>query len=180
MKKALLIVDVQNDFCPGGTLPSPAGDSVIPVINSLLDRFDLVIASKDWHPEKTVHFENWPVHCVRATHGADFHKDLDISKIDEVVLKGTSNIDDGYSAFEATNHDLTYLLKKNNIDTVYVCGLTTEYCVKATAQDALHAGFKVFVITDATGPVEAKKGDEVKALQEIKEMGIGLIQSRQV
>lgn len=177
MKKALLVVDVQQDFCPGGALAAPAGNDIIPVINEIMDKFDLVIASKDWHPAKTVHFEIWPVHCVRATAGAAFHPDLDTSKIDQVVLKGTSNTDDGYSAFEATNHDLTYLLQKNYIDEVYVCGLTTEYCIKATAQDALKAGFKVFVVTDASAAVAAKEGDEKKALKEIQQSGIHLVKA---
>lgn len=177
MKKALLIVDVQNDFCPGGALAAPAGNDIIPVINQVMDEFDLVIASKDWHPAKTVHFEHWPVHCVRATQGAAFHPGLNISKIDDVVLKGTSNTDDGYSAFEATNQDLAYLLHRKGIEEVYVCGLTTEYCVKATAEDAMKAGFKVSVITDATGAVAANPGDEEKALKEISKMGIHLIRS---
>lgn len=181
MKRALLIVDVQNDFCPGGALPAPSGNEIIPVINSIMDKFDVVIASKDWHPEQTIHFEKWPVHCVRATPGADFHPGLDITQIDEVVLKGTSNSDDGYSAFEATNYDLSYLLKKNNIEEVFVCGLTTEYCVKATARDAYQAGFKkVYVITDATGAVAAQKGDEENALKEIRETGIELILSTHI
>ena len=177
MKKALIIVDVQNDFCPGGSLAAPSGNDIIPVINDIMDKFDIVIASKDWHPGKTVHFDKWPVHCVRGTPGAAFHPGLDITKIDEVVLKGTSNSDDGYSAFEATNSDLTWLLKKNNIEKVFVCGLTTEYCVKATAPDAFDAGFKVHVITDATGAVAAQIGDEEKALNEIAGMGVKLIRS---
>ena len=180
MKKALLIVDVQKDFCPGGSLAAPAGNDIIPVINSLLPKFDLVVASKDWHPEKTIHFDHWPVHCVRATKGADFHDELDTRGIDEVVLKGTSNSDDGYSAFEATNTDLRYLLKNKEIHSVYVCGLTTEYCVKASAFDALKAGFTTFVITDATAPVAAKEGDEQKAMNEMQEGGIKLTSSDQI
>ncbi len=84
--KALLLVDVQNDFCPGGALPAPFGDEVVPVINSLLDSFDLVVASKDWHPPQTVHFEKWPPHCVRDTHGAEFHPGLKAEKIDKIFL----------------------------------------------------------------------------------------------
>ena len=180
MKKALLIVDVQNDFCPGGTLAAPAGNDIIPVINKIMDKFDLVIASKDWHPEKTVHFDKWPVHCVRATPGAAFHPELDTTKIDEGVLKGTTNSDDGYSAFEATNNDLAFLMKKNKITEVFVCGLTTEYCVKASARDAFNAGFKVYVVKDATGAVAANVGDEEKALIEIENMGVQLIQSSEI
>ena len=177
MKKALLVVDVQKDFCPGGALAAPAGNEIIPIINKIMDKFDLVIASKDWHPAKTVHFDIWPVHCVRATEGASFHSGLDTTKINEVVLKGTSNSDDGYSAFEATNYDLTYLLQKNDITEVYVCGLTTEYCVKATAEDALKAGFIVSVVLEATAAVAAKSGDEEKALAEMKELGIRLVRA---
>lgn len=180
MKKALLVVDVQRDFSPGGALAAPAGNDIIPVINQIMDKFDLVIASKDWHPEKTVHFDNWPVHCVRATPGAAFHPELDTTKIDEVVLKGTSNSDDGYSAFEATNYDLAYLLHKNNIKEVYVCGLTTEYCVKATAEDALTAGFEVSVITDASAAVAAQESDEKKALEEIQKSGIRLVKASDI
>ena len=180
MKKALLIVDVQKDFCPGGSLAAPGGNDIIPVINSLMDKFDLVVASKDWHPKKRIHFDHWPVHCIRATKGADFHDDLNTRGIDEVVLKGTSNSDDGYSAFEATNADLSFLLKKNDIHSVYVCGLTTEYCVKATAFDALRAGFITIVITDATAPVAAKEGDEQKALKQMLDGGIKMTKSDQI
>ena len=105
MKKALLIVDVQNDFCPGGTLAAPAGNDIIPVINKIMDKFDLVIASKDWHPEKTVHFDKWPVHCVRATPGAAFHPELDTTKIYEIVFKGTTNSYYGYCSFDSTNNN---------------------------------------------------------------------------
>ena len=98
MKKALLIVDVQNDFCPGGALGVKDGDKVVPVINGIIDRFDFVISSQDWHPSHSVHFEKWPVHCVAGTHGADFHSELDSEKIDLKLYKGTDNKDDGYSA----------------------------------------------------------------------------------
>jgi nicotinamidase/pyrazinamidase len=94
--KALLIVDVQNDFLPGGALPAPNGRKIIPEINRLMDRFVLIVASKDWHPEDTVHFGKWPPHCVKETTGADFPAELEQSKINTVVLKGTNNVDDGY------------------------------------------------------------------------------------
>jgi len=106
MKKALFIIDVQNDFCPGGALPVPEGDKVVPVINELMPKFDLVIATRDWHPEKTVHFEKWPVHCVRNTEGARFHPDLKTEMIHKIISKGTGNKDDGYSAFETEELDL--------------------------------------------------------------------------
>ncbi len=124
--KDLLIIDVQNDFCPGGALGAPGTDEVVPVINELLGsgEFDRVLASKDWHPEETVHFEKWPPHCVRNTRGAEFHPDLKHDKIDKIFYKGTGNKDDGYSAFEATNEDLEEYLKGQNVDTLYVAGLT--------------------------------------------------------
>ncbi len=180
MSKALIIVDVQKDFCPGGALPAPKGNEIIPVINSLMDKFDFVIASKDWHPAQTVHFDKWPVHCVRASSGAGFHPKLNEEKINLVALKGTGNSDDGYSAFEATNADVLHWLKKNKIDTVYVSGLTTEYCVKATALDALRSGLKVYAITDAIAAVEAQIGDGERALKEMQEAGIALTSSEKI
>lgn len=173
--KGLIIVDVQKDFCPGGALPAAEGNDIIPVINKLIKKFDFIVASKDWHPAETVHFEKWPVHCVRGSNGAKFHKQLNVENINEVALKGTGNTDDGYSAFEATNIDVNYWLKKNNITDVYVCGIATEYCVKATAMDAHKAGFKTYVFTDAIAAVEAKPGDTEKALKEMSDEGIQLI-----
>jgi len=177
MKKALIIVDLQRDFCPGGALPAAGGNGIVPVINKLMQSFDLVIASKDWHPARTVHFDRWPPHCIRGSEGAAFHPELNIGRIDEVALKGTGNSDDGYSAFEATNLDLAYVLEKQGIAEVYVSGLTTEYCAKATALDALKAGFKTFVITDAIAAVNQQPGDDAKALSGMQAAGILLLQS---
>lgn len=178
--KCLIIVDVQKDFCPGGALAASGGNDIVPVINKLMSKFSLIVASKDWHPAKTVHFEKWPVHCVRGTAGAKFHKQLDVEAINEVALKGTGNSDDGYSAFEATNIDLAYWLRKNHVTEVYVCGIATEYCVMSTAMDAMRAGFKTYVITDAIAAVEVKPGDAKKALEEMGKAGISLIQRKQV
>jgi nicotinamidase/pyrazinamidase len=178
--KALLIVDVQNDFCPGGTLAVPEGDRVVPVINHLMDRFQVVVASKDWHPEKTIHFEKWPVHCVQHTNGAAFHPQLEDKKIHEVFLKGTEGADDGYSAFEATNKNLEDYLHQHNVDEVFVCGLATDYCVLASALDAHKKGFTVFVIEDAVRGVEVTKGDVERAIEEMKHNGIVFISSDQV
>lgn len=180
MKRALLIVDVQNDFCPGGTLAVKDGDKVIPVINAIMDKFNLVISSQDWHPEETVHFEKWPVHCVANTKGADFHPDLDTGKIDLKLLKGTDNKDDGYSAFEATNKSLTGLLHENHIRQLYVCGLATDYCVKASALDAVTQGFHTYVITDAIAAVNVQPGDDEKALREMYAKGCVLTESREI
>ena len=113
--KGLLVVDVQNDFCPGGSLAVPEGDKVVPIINRLMDKFAVVVASKDWHPKQTVHFQKWPVHCVHNSRGADFHPGIQTTKIEQVFLKGAGNKDDGYSAFEATNLDLKDYLKKKGV-----------------------------------------------------------------
>lgn len=178
--KALLVVDVQNDFCPGGTLAVPDGDRVVPVINQLMDKFPLVVASKDWHPLETVHFQKWPVHCVHNTRGAEFHPQLDSAKIKQVFLKGTGNKDDGYSAFEATSLDLAKYLKEHGVTELYVTGLATDYCVRASALDALKQGFKTYVVTDAVAAVNVQPGDEQKALDEMQKAGATLVQSKDV
>lgn len=178
--KALLIVDVQNDFCTGGTLAVPDGEKVVPVINTLLDRFSLIVASKDWHPENTRHFEKWPKHCVQNTYGAAFHPQLNDEKIQEVFLKGTSTEDDGYSAFEATSNNLDTYLHDHKVNDLYVCGLATDYCVLSSALDAHKKGFNVLVIEDAVRGVEVVKGDVERAIEEMKHMGIVFIPSEQV
>ena len=175
MQTCLIIVDVQNDFCPGGALAAPKGNDIIPVINELMDHFPFIVASKDWHPAQTIHFEKWPVHCVRATAGAAFHPHLDVKKINEVFLKGTGNSDDGYSAFEATNHDLSHWLTQHNVDTVYVCGIATEYCVFSTAMDALKSGFTVKIILEAVAEIEAQEGDTKKSFEKMEAAGIELV-----
>jgi len=178
--KALLIVDVQNDFCPGGPLAVKGGDQVVPVINRLLERFPLVVASKDWHPLDTVHFQEWPVHCLRDTPGAEFHPDLNKEKINEVFLKGTENKDDGYSAFEATNKRLKEFLKEKGVEELYVAGLATDYCVKASALDAVKNGVKTFVVADAVRGVDVKPGDSERAITEMKKNDIQFVTSAQI
>jgi nicotinamidase/pyrazinamidase len=177
---ALLIVDVQNDFCPGGSLAVPEGDNVVNVINSLMEKFKIVIASKDWHPEKTVHFEKWPVHCVQNTKGAEFHPNLNTAGIQNIFLKGTGNKDDGYSAFEATNENLEEFLKSHGITELYVTGLATDYCVKASALDSSKLGIKTIVVEDAIKGVEVNPGDVAKALTEMKNQNIEFIQSKEI
>jgi nicotinamidase/pyrazinamidase len=178
--KALLIVDVQNDFCPGGALESPQGERIIPIINQLSGRFDTVIASRDDHPPESEHFKKWPIHCVAGSEGARFHPDLDTSKIEQELVKGTSGKDDGYSAFEATNVNLKDYLKKKNIDEIYITGLTTEYCVKETAIDASKAGFKTYVVSDAIGAVKPESDDEMEAFVEMKSSGVVMIRAAQI
>lgn len=175
--KALLIVDVQNDFCPGGALAAPNGDEVVPVINQLMHKFSVIVASKDWHPEDSTHFEKWPLHCVQNTKGAEFHPELNDQKIQQVFLKGTSGKDDGYSGFEATNENLKKYLTDKNIDQLYIAGLTTEYCIFDTAVNAVKEGFETYVVEDAIRPVNVNEGDGDKALQKMKDTGIHLIKS---
>jgi len=178
--KALLIVDVQRDFCPGGALAAPAGDKVVPVINKMLPAFDFIVASRDWHPPKSIHFEKWPVHCVRDTEGAKYHELLDLSRVDLELFKGTSDKDDGYSAFEATNVDLAGELRTRKVSAVYVCGLTTEYCVKETVLTSLDEGFKTYLIADATEAVLAQPDDPEKAIAQMEEAGASVITSVQL
>jgi len=175
--RALLIVDVQNDFCPGGALAVPEGDKVVHVINRILDWFDLVVASKDWHPRDSVHFSKWPPHCVQETHGAEFHPELDTSKVVQVVVKGTGNRDDGYSAYEATNVDLEEYLKSKGIDELFVVGLATDYCVRASALDAVRRGFRTSVVIDAVAAVDILPGDGDAALKEMEQAGVRLVTS---
>lgn len=178
--KALIIVDVQNDFCPGGALPAPEGDRVISVINRLMNQFRIIVASRDTHPSNSRHFDKWPVHCVKGTKGAEFHPDLDVSKIQKELHKGTDDKDDGYSAFEATNENLFEYLKKKQVTEVYVTGLTTEYCVKNTALDSIGHGFRTYVVTEAIAPVEPDSDNEKKALAEMNDKKIILISAKEL
>jgi len=176
--KGLLVVDVQNDFCPGGALAVPEGDEVVPVINNLMRKFSVIVASKDWHPHQTVHFEKWPVHCVHNSRGAEFHPGVESTLIQQVFLKGTGNKDDGYSAYEATNLDLEQYLKEQGVDELYVTGLATDYCVLASVIDSVKRGFKTNVVTDAVAAVNLKPGEGTKALEEMKRAGAVLVESK--
>ena len=177
--KALLIVDMQNDFCPAGALPAQEGDRVVPVVNKLMDRFSLIIASKDWHPEITAHFDKWPKHCVQGTKGAELHPDLKQYRIDRIVLKGTQYEDEGYSVFEGIDIDLEEFLRDRGVDALYVTGLVTEYCVKETALDALNRGFSTYVIRDAVKGVNLQEGDEERAYEEMEKAGVKVISSEE-
>lgn len=177
---ALLIVDVQNDFCPGGALAVPDGDRVIPVLNRAIERFSdagrPVFASRDWHPPDTKHFKDrggpWPPHCVAGTGGAAFHPDLRLPPGATIVSKGQDRNDDGYSAFEATTEDgrtLADHLRARGVTDLYVGGLTTDYCVRATALDARAAGFRVTVLADGVAGID--EDDSRRALDEIQAAG---------
>lgn len=179
---ALLIVDVQNDFCPGGALPVPEGDRVVPVLNRYVGRFRSadrpVFASRDWHPAETRHFEArggpWPAHCVAGTEGAAFHPDLDLPPEARVVSKGTDPADDGYSAFEAETETGTRLgdaLREAGVSRIFVGGLATDYCVRATVLDAARAGLRPVLLLDAIRGIDVQPGDQARALDAMLRAG---------
>jgi nicotinamidase/pyrazinamidase len=145
-----------------------------------MDNFDFVVASKDWHPSDSVHFRKWPPHCVQNTDGAEFHPKLATDMINQVFLKGTKNKDDGYSAFEATSDDLEKILKQHQVTELYVTGLATDYCVRASALDAVRKGFRTLVVTDAVAAVNLKPDDGTKALEEMRNAGVKLVTSRDI
>ena len=172
---ALILVDVQNDFCPGGALAVPDGDAVAGRVNELAasGEFDLVVATRDWHPPNHGSFAEqggpWPVHCVAGTPGAELHHALDPTPIDVVVDKGQDRETEGYSGFEGTR--LAELLRERDVDHVTVVGLATDYCVKNTALDALREGFEVEVDPDGVRGVDVNEGDSESALQELRDAG---------
>jgi len=176
-KKALIVVDVQNDFCPGGSLAVANGDEVIAPLNELiktfLDRGEPVFKSRDWHPAKAKHFAAyggvWPVHCVQGTPGAEFHADLSDDPRITIISKGIDESADGYSAFDGTN--LAQILRDSGVTEVWVGGLATDYCVKHTVLDALKQGFAVKALADAMRAVNVKPGDGSLAIAEMRSAG---------
>jgi nicotinamidase/pyrazinamidase len=179
-KRALIVVDVQNDFCPGGALAVANGDQVVAPLNGLMEEFlsrdEPVFKSRDWHPAKTKHFAaqggTWPVHCVQETHGAEFHPELLNDPRITVISKGTGD-EDTYSAFDGT--DLANRLHEQGVEEVWVGGLATDYCVKNTVLDALREGFKVKALTGAMRPVELEPGDGERAIEEMRLKGAEII-----
>jgi nicotinamidase/pyrazinamidase len=178
-RDALIIVDVQNDFCPGGALAVPNGHEVIPVINRLLRHRWLSIATKDWHPAEHSSFEAhggpWPSHCVQETPGAELHPELDATKIKLIITKASQRDKDAYSGFDGT--ELAKILREKGVQRVVVCGLATDYCVRATAHDALKEGFEVLVLEDAIRGVEVNPGDCQHAIDELRKAGAQVIVS---
>lgn len=179
---SLLIVDVQNDFCPGGALAVVEGDQVVSVLNQYVERCQEkqipVIVSRDWHPEKTSHFKAyggiWPPHCIQNTKGAQFHPNLKLPRESVIISKGMDPEKESYSAFQAFDPEGTPLaetLRRRNVRHLYVGGLATDYCVRASVLDALKEGFGVTLLTDAMRGVELKPGDSQKALDEMKRSG---------
>jgi len=181
---ALLLVDVQNDFCSGGALAVPEGERVIPALNRMLDQFAAagrpIYASRDWHPADTTHFREfggrWPPHCVAGSPGADFHRSLNLPHDAIVVSKGEDRGDDGYSAFEgktSSGRTLTDDLRARGVTDLFVGGLATDYCVRASVLDARRAGFSVTVITDGIAGIG--RDDAARSLEEMRAAGARLV-----
>jgi nicotinamidase/pyrazinamidase len=179
---ALLIVDVQKDFCPGGALPVPEGDGVVPVLNRYLTLFGArglpVFASRDWHPERTRHFEGgggpWPPHCVAGTEGAAFHEGLALPGDATIVSKGMDPTDDGYSAFEAETADgvpLETALRRAGVGRLFIGGLATDYCVRASVLDAADKGFRPVLLEDAVRGIDIEPGDVERAMDDMEDAG---------
>jgi nicotinamidase/pyrazinamidase len=191
---ALLVVDFQNDFTPGGALPVEHGDEIAAAINAVADRFDFVVATRDWHPANHGSFEGvevdpakwegidppgiWPVHCVQGTPGAELHPSLDQANVDQVVDKAQDPNTQGYSAFHGGN--LAGVLREHGVDHVYVAGLATDYCVKNTVLDAIREGFGVTVVEDAIRGIDVKPGDSERAIEEMRRAGADLVSSEQL
>ena len=175
MAEALVIVDFQNDFTPGGALAVPQGDEIAGRLNALIEsgEFDLVVATRDWHPPDHGSFAarggRWPEHCVAGTRGAELHPALRSERVDVIVDKGRDPNSEGYSGFDGT--DLATLLRERGIDRVTVAGLATDYCVRATALDALREGFKVRLDSAASRGIDAEPGDVERALSEVRAAG---------
>ncbi len=198
--KTLLIIDVQNDFCSGGALEVPGGDQVVPVINELIEKFDHVIQTQDWHPEGHSSFASshknkepfetikvdygeqilWPDHCVQGSRGAEFHPELNTHKTEVIIRKGFRKAIDSYSTFyendQQTKTGLAGYLNNRGITELYTCGLATDFCVKWSVIDGLKEGFTVHVIEDAIKGIDID-GSVNAALDEMKSAGAGFIAS---
>ncbi|MEN9358639.1 MAG: bifunctional nicotinamidase/pyrazinamidase [Verrucomicrobiota bacterium] len=196
MKTALILVDIQNDFCPGGALAVPDGDAVLAKANAAMADHDLVVATQDWHPANHGSFAAnhpgkapfqvvqlaglpqvlWPVHCVQGTPGAEFHPGLDLSRVTKVFPKGTDPAIDSYSGFfdngQRQSTGLGEWLKAQGVDAVSICGLATDYCVRATALDALRLGFRVRLLLDACRGVGLSPDDIPAAIDEMRKEGV--------
>ncbi|KUH33303.1 nicotinamidase [Thermococcus celericrescens] len=176
-EEALIIVDMQRDFMPGGALPVPDGEGIIPRCNRYIEEFRkrgaLIVATRDWHPENHVSFREqggpWPRHCVQNTPGAEFVVELPADVV--IISKATGPDKEAYSGFEGTN--LAEILKRNGVRRVYICGVATEYCVKATALDAVKHGFETYLLRDAVKGI--KPQNEERALGEMERAGVKVL-----
>jgi nicotinamidase/pyrazinamidase len=203
-KKALLMVDLQNDFCEGGRLAVPGAEAVVTWANRLQPHFDIVVATQDWHPQDHLSFAVnhpgkkvgeivqlgevvqvlWPTHCVQHTEGAAFHPKLDTHQIDQIIYKGIHRDIDSYSAFFDNAHlrstGLADYLRSQHIQEVYIMGLATDYCVKYSSLDAVHLNFHVYVILDACRGVELQPGDILRASDEMRYAGVNVINTQDI
>jgi nicotinamidase/pyrazinamidase len=202
--EVLLLIDIQYDFLPGGALEVKDGDLIIPVVNHLVQKFKLTIATQDWHPPNHKSFAVnhkgkqpgdviklkgldqilWPGHCIQGSSGAELSELLDTVRIKKIFVKGTDPEIDSYSGFFDNGHlkstGLSNYLRENNIDEVYIAGLATDYCVKFTALDSVSEGFTTIVIADATKAVNLQPDDYEKAIEEMKEAGVKIIYSKDI
>ena len=205
--KALLLIDLQNDFCKGGALEVKDGDSVIPIANLVMSKFknenSLILATKDWHPLTHKSFAVnsngkigelgflnglpqiwWPNHCVQNTFGSEFHPELNNKYIDKIIFKGTDESIDSYSGFfdngKIKKTELDFILKNNNIDTLYIMGLATDYCVKFSVLDALELGYKVYLIEDGCRGVNLTPTASSEAIKEMESRGAITIKSFEI
>jgi nicotinamidase/pyrazinamidase len=183
INKALLIVDVQNDFCPGGALGVQNGDRIVPILNRYIERFAQagmsIFVTRDWHPPMTSHFNTaggvWPPHCIQGSKGAEFHPDLRISNEAIILSKGTAVDEDSYSAFAAADArgvPLQDLLRQRGIERIYVGGLATDYCVKETVLEGLLQGFEVVLLQDAVCGVNLQSEDSARAIDAMVKAGV--------
>ncbi len=185
-KYALVVVDVQNDFCPGGALPVKAGDRVIAPLNEMIRQFDEagspVFFTRDWHPPNHCSFKQrggiWAPHCVKNTTGAEFHPKLKVPPNARIISKATKPDEDAYSGFQGT--DLSGKLRRLGVTQLILGGLATDYCVKNTVLDALREGFGVRVLKDCVRGVEVKRGDSAAALRDMLTNGAAMTESREV
>ena len=202
--RAIILVDIQNDFCPGGALPVKEGDAVVNVANQVMSQFELVVATQDWHPSDHKSFASqhpglnvgeqftlgdlpqiaWPDHCVQGTTGAEFHPKLDIESVDQVFQKGTDPEIDSYSGFFDNGHKratgMGDFLLDQGVQEVYVLGLATDYCVKFTALDAIDLGLKTNLIVDGCRGVDLKAGDVDAAILEMESSGVVVMSSEEL
>lgn len=200
--KALILVDIQHDFLPGGALEVPQGDAIIPLANKLQEHFELVVATQDWHPSDHGSFASnhadknpfdktelagmeqvlWPDHCVQGTPGADFPEELNMNKVEAIFRKGMDPKIDSYSGFFDNGHKkstgMADYLRGRNVDTLYVVGLAGDFCVNFTLKDAAEQGFKAVLIKDATRPID--EGCFKTALEELKEKGVSVMESSEI
>lgn len=181
---AFILVDIQNDFCPGGALAVAEGDQIVPVVNRLMPLFKHVISTQDWHPPNHISFKErggpWPPHCVQGTAGAELHPSLDTSAIQLYFRKATTADRDAYSEFEGTDQSgrsLDEVLREMRIKKLFIAGLATDYCVRATVLDGLRFGYEVYPIVDAMRAVEVHAGDGERALAEMRSAGAHLARS---